>query len=411
MKDRRDFLKTLLVLGVSEALFDVDRLLAQDATPAPSQTRRTAIPHGAIPLPPVRPNPFSSEIVINSRISYHGGYSGTLSTEILSNVLWAAARAPMAGSTRTIYAALPENVYRYDETTHTLLVHETGNHLSEPNLAFEVGVAGELIEDAGIALHYAHLAACAFWVTTSDQPSCCPKESAATWANSSWNPQSSVHMVNSYGRMGTVSGITGQAVAQSSDGSLPDPATDGATLLEEGLANLVYGDQFSTGELTLTELSQIAWASYGCTAHHAFNGKAGLAAASSVARYFLTGRIYLVRSSGVDRYHVRLPSGNESSRDHRIETVTSGDRRPQLRSALPDLPQTAPNYFVFCGSDTSRKVLLEAGYCGAGALLQATSLGLQGYFNAGFTTGERSAMIAALSIPSDHDPLLVFSVG
>jgi len=156
---------------------------------------------------------------------------------------------------------------------------------------------------------------------------------------------------------------------------------------------------FGTGaELDLHQLSQIAWASYGCNPHYAFNGYAALTAASSVARYFLTGRIYIVRSQGVERYHVRQPSGVQSTRDHRIERVTSGDRRPSLRSALPRLPQTAPNYFVFCADGSDRKRRLEAGYCGASALLQATSLGLKGYCTAGLTSSEQSAVINALAL-------------
>ncbi|MEW6746566.1 MAG: nitroreductase family protein [Planctomycetota bacterium] len=315
------------------------------------------------------------------------------------------------GNTRTLYAATRDNVYEYDARRHSLWLHLPGNHLSESRAAFEVGVCGDVIEDAGVALHYAHLASCAFWTTTHNQPCCCPKESATTHANTSWRPRSSIHLVNTYGLMGTVAGITSELVAVSSDGSLPDPSTNGSTLLEDGFASLSYGDQFTGVELTLDQLSQIAWASYGCNPHYAANGKAALTVASAVAYYLLTGRIYMVRSTDVSRYQIRLPSGSETTRDHRIELVTPEDRRSQLRAALPDLPPTAPNYFVFCASDTQRWHRLEAGFCGASALLQATSLGLQGYFNSGFTAAERSAIINALSIPANHLPLLVFSVG
>jgi hypothetical protein len=217
-------------------------------------------------------------------------------------------------------------------------------------------------------------------------------------------------MVCCFGRANSVNGITGQLVAISSDGSLPDPSTDGDVLLEDALEALDYGTQFAPTELGLSDLSQIAWGSYGCTPHFAI-GRAALTVASAIALYYMTGRIYMVRSVGVERYHIRKPSGSTSSRDHRIERVTNGDRRPDLRAATPKLPQTAPNYFVYCAAGTSNWQLVEAGFCGAGALLQASSIDLKGHVCADFTSQERTAIINALSIPADHLPLLIFSTG
>ncbi len=397
--NRREFIKILL-LGGSGVVLNRAMACKPSSTSVGSRT-----------LPPPQVNTFSSEIVLNSRLSYHDGYSGTLTDQILSNVLWATAKAPVVGSSRIIYVALPDNVYQYDPDVHEISVHETGNHLSESNLAFEVGIASDLIEDSGTAGHYGHLAAISFWSSTSDQPSCCPKESGMFNANSTWNPASSVHNVNCYGYMGTVSGITDDLVAISSNQSLPDPSTNGAVLLENALANLNYGDQFLSTELTLDQISQLVWASYGCNAHHVYNGDAGLVVASAGAHYYLTGQIYIVRSEGVERYYNRLPSGSFTTRDHRIELVTAGDRRPQLRSAIPRLPQTAPNYFVYCASTFERRQLIEAGFCGASALLQASSIDLNGYLTAGFNYTEREAIINALSIPMSHLPLVIFSAG
>lgn len=362
-------------------------------------------------LPNLQINTFSSEIVLNTRKSYHNGYTGTLSDQILANVLWATAKAPMIGSNRIIYVACPDNVYRYDSGVHDIILHETGNHMSEANCAFEVGVASDLAEDAGAALHYAHLASISFWETTSDQPSGCPKESATTNANNTWNPALNVQMVTCFGHMSTVSGITSQLVAISSDGSLPNPSTDGPVILENGLSNLPYGDQFNSSPLSLEELSQLAWASYGNTPHIVLGSRAAITVASAVANYYLTGRIYIVRPEGVERYHIRLPSGLVSTRDHRIERVTDGDRRPQLRAALTRLPQSAPDYFVYCGTASERWQLIEAGFCVSSALLQGASLDLQGYFTADFTSSEQTAIINALNIPSSDLPLAIFSAG
>jgi hypothetical protein len=361
-------------------------------------------------LPPPVVNTFSSEIVLNSRLSYHSGYSGALSDQILANILWACDKAPMLGTNRTIYAAHSENVYRYDPSRHNLIIHRTGNWMSQAGHAFEIGIAGDLAEDAGSALHYGHLAATSFWQTTSNQPSCCPKESGATNANTNWNPTRTIQMVNCHGLMKTVAGITAQLVAQSSDGTLSTPSTNGTVIVENALANLKYGSRFLSTELTLPQISQLAWASYGNSPHTA-GGKGGLVVASAVAGYFMTARIYIVRSIGVERYHIRLPSGEQSTRDHRIERVIAGDRRARLCAALPRLPATAPNFFVFCADLVARWRLIEAGYAGASALLQASSINLQGFFTGNFTSSERTTIQTALGIPSEDLPLLIFSTG
>lgn len=398
--NRRRFLKVLIAGGAGAV---VKRSFGGNLTGL-----LTAAERRALPAPQV--NTFSSEIVLNSRRSYHSGYGGSLTDQVLANILWAAARAPLIGATRIIYVARTDNVYRYDPVAHDIVLHLAGNHMSEANTAFEIGVASDIAEDAGAALHYGLLAAISFWTGTTSKPCCIPKESAYTNANNTWNPALPVQMVNCYGLMPTVSGITNQLVAVSSDSSLPDPSTDGPLLLENGLAALNYGDQFLSTELTIDEISQTAWASYGNTPHTAA-GKGGLAVASAVANYYCTGRIYIVRSAGVERYHIRLPSGSQSTRDHRIERVTTGDRRPQLRSAVTRLPQTAPNYLVFCATTAARWQLLEAGFAGASALLQTTTLGLQGHAAANFSAAERTAIIGALSIPATDLPLVVFSTG
>lgn len=397
--ERRKFLKILLAGGIGAL---INRPLSRPLTNLFTESRY---------LPPPQINTFSSEIVLNSRRSYHSGYTSSLSDQILANVLWATSRAPLIGTNRIIYVARTDNVYQYDPNLHDLIQHLSGNHKSETSAAFEVGVASDIAEDAGTALQYALVAAISFWTTTTNQPACIPKESARTNAQNTWNSALTIQMVNVYGLMNSVSGITSQCVAHSSNGSLSDPSTDGTVLLENALNNLKYGSLFTDTELTLDQLGQIAWASYGNTPHTTSNSRAGLTVPSAVANYYLTGRIYIVRSLGVERYHIRDASGQPNTRDHRIERVTDGDRRPQLRNAISRLPQTAPNYFVYCATTASRYQLLEAGFAGASALLQTSSINLQGHFTANFTSAERTAIINALGIPATDLPLLIFSAG
>ncbi len=397
--ERRKFLKILMAGGIGAL---INRPLSNPLKTLFTESRY---------LPPPQVNTFSSEIVLNSRRSYHSGYTSSLTDQILANILWAGSRAPLIGANRIIYVARSDNVYRYDPNLHDIIVHLSGNHKSESSAAFEVGIASDIPEDAGTAIQYALLAAISFWTTNTNQPACIPKESARTNAQNTWNPALTIQMVNVYGLMSSVSGITSQCVAHSSNGSLPDPITNGTVLLENALNNLKYGSLFADTELTLSQLSQIAWASYGNTPHTTSNNRAGLTVPSAVANYYLTGMIYIVRSAGVERYHIRDTSGQPNTRDHRIERVTNGDMRPQLRSAIPRLPQTAPNYFVYCATTASRYQLLEAGFAGASALLQTTSINLQGHFTANFTSAERTAIINALGIPATDLPLLIFSAG
>jgi hypothetical protein len=356
----------------------------------------------------------SVEKCLNSRVSAHSGYSGTLDQQILSNALWAASRPPLLGVSRFIYAATPDGIYNYDPVSHKLILQTSGNKLSENKLAFEIGVATDpegLAEDAGAALHWAHLAILPFLENTSEKPVCCPKDSAYQKANTSWNLPRKVHLINCYGKMSSASGFKTELVAVSSDNSLPAPSVDGTTILEDAMQKPIFGDEFSNEELTLEEISQLAWAAYGCTPHDIVGGKAGLTVASWNAMYYLTGRIYIVRSGSVDRYHMRLPSGQNNTRDHRLEQLTGEDRRAQLRSAVPRISQNAPVYFVFCADSTSRERLLEAGYCGSSALLQATSMNLQGHYCGGLSDTERTAIQQALGINNAEKPLLLFAAG
>jgi len=277
-------------------------------------------------------------------------------------------------------------------------------------LAFEVGIMSDVTEDAGIAGQFGLLAATGFWSTTHQTAGFCPMATAQNNATSTWNAGTFV-FANSFGLMGTVSGITTELVAVSSDGSLPNPNVSSHVILEDAIVNLDYGNRFITQDLGIGQISQVLWASYGNTPHAASSGRAALTSPSSQGQYFLTSRIYIVRSSGTERYHIRLPGGDATTRDHRIERVADGDKRAPLRSAVGSVLPTAPVYIVFCGSTTESRQRVECGLAGGGAILQATSLGLRSYVTTGFSDAERPAIIAAIGIPTGDLPMLIVSVG
>jgi hypothetical protein len=363
-----------------------------------------------LPAPVTHANSF--EVLSNSRYSAHSGFTSVLPRQILANVLWAMNRAPHADSLWELYIATPQNVYLYDPQSHTLSVHLSGNHRYSANSAFEVGIACGRHEEAGYAIHAGLLASVAFWNSDSARVINCPMQMAANYANSNWNPDHTIRMVNVYGRM-VCTGLQHTVQAVSSDSSLPLPQVDGPDTFEVVLASLRPDTLFSPGSLTLEQVGQLLWAGFGVVPHTAAGGRRATTIASAVANYYLTRRIYLVRDVAVHRYHNRLPPGTSlTTSDHRIELVTSGDRRPELRAACPRLPSAAPAYIVLTVADTSSNYnTIEAGFAAFAYLMQAQILGLQGCLTTPIATAERSAIIAALGIPAADLPVVVFSVG
>jgi len=329
---------------------------------------------------------------------------------MLADVLDATARAPVTAAPLVIYAATSENVYVYDAEGHSLVVHRAGDWRSDGSAAFEVGVAAENTLDAGAAMHLAQLESIALWTGTSNQLASCPRASATTHANNNWNPVDPIDIVVSFG-IRNVAGLTDDLVAVSSDGSLPNPETDGAISLDSAMVRPAYDSTFAAGDLSLHEISQLLWASYGCSDHWAGGSKAGLVCASAVAYYYLTQRIYLVGPDGVYRYHNRLPPGGDlTTRDHRIEMVAAGDVRPALRLGVSGLPD-APHYLVVCVGSTGSWPELEVGFAAVGALLEASTIGLQGYLTAGLSAEEQASIREATGIPPTDSPMLVVSLG
>jgi hypothetical protein len=371
----------------------------------------------SLPLPVVHGNSF--EIITNSRYSVHYGFDDVLSDTVLSNVLWAMSRVPSFGSSyREIYVATDSNVYIYDTASHVLNVHRAGDHryIFYADPAFEVGISVERNEEAGLMVQAGLLAGDAFWsVGYGYNVTSCPTGSAVSYADTAWDPNHTINLVEMFGRTG-VAGLTDSCFAHSSDSTLPDPVTDGADTFELLVNGLVQDSTFNSTSLSLSTISQLLWAGYGVTAHITTSGNhRGLTVPSAGPWYFLTHHVYLVSDTAVMRYHNRVPPDTEfNSSDHRLEMVTSGDHRDSLRAACPSIPTTAPVYIVVCASDTAVYWMLklqEAGYAGFQYLMEAHALGLHGRLTAPIQPSEQAEIIDALGLPATDLPVLIFAVG
>jgi len=338
----------------------------------------------------------SVELCLNSRYSEHNP-TGTASDQQLSNILWAAGKAPVTGAFRDIYVATSNATYLYDPSHNSLSWYSSD---VADRGAFVLSYERELAFDAGLSYMPAILASVSLWGSTESSVSSCPMRSKL------------------YFGVQDVRGLTSELVAHSSipegeDGWLPDPKTTGDDTLEAVLANLKYTSNFNQSNLTRQQISQILWAGYGCTPHVSANGRKGLTVPSAMARYFLTGTIYLVNEDGVYRYHNRNPDTDMTTRDHRLERINPDDVRGSLRSDVSGLSQ-APCYAILCLEPSAvgqEFAQLEVGFVAGNMLIQASAIDLGCYFKTKLTSGEQEAIQSATSIPSSHIPQVVISLG
>jgi hypothetical protein len=356
----------------------------------------------------------SAEVCLNSRYSQHS-LRGTASVQQVSNVLWAAGRAPVTGAYRNIYAVTPAGTYLYDPNGHSLSWYSS-EVVSEG--AFAIRYEAELAFDAGVMFMPAILASVSLCNSTEPAMACCPKGLGL--------PKTRLFFGVQAGKGLTSALAVHSSVPEGQPDWLPDPCSTGGNCLEEVLGHLNYVSSFVQTDLTLQQISQALWAGYGCTAHTTTNGKAGLTVPSAYANYYLTRSIYVVKEDGVYRYLNRNPATNTATKDHKIEPVTaaadgrrrsvdpsSADARAGLQSAVSGLPQ-APCYVILCldsagaGQEFAQ---LETGFIAGNMLIQASALGLGCHFRPKLSASERKGIQAATNIPATHIPQAIVSIG
>ncbi len=339
-------------------------------------------------LPPIVTG-HSPEICLNSRLSYHSGLAGTATDQQISNVLWAAGKAPITGGFRTIYLKTAHGTYIYHPEDHSLELYSTGTVTN----AFRLDYDRQLDFDAGVSYQLALMESVSLWTGTSSQLRSCPQQADLNFG------------------IGTVGGLTTTCVAVSSDASLPSPQTNSSVGLEEILSGLTLQMVFAPTDVTPAQLSQLLWAGYGCTPHWTSNGRGGLTVPSWIAEYFLTGRIYVVQDK-VWRYCNRT-GANLATRDHRLELVQDADVRAGVRQALPGLP-AAPCYVLLCLNQTGLATWycrLETGFAAGGILVQAAAGGLACHFRAPLSPQEQADLQQITHIPATDYPHALVAVG
>jgi len=357
----------------------------------------------------------SVEVCLNSRYSQHS-LRGTASLQQVSNVLWAAGKAPVAGAYRNIYAVTPAGTYLYDPNAHSLSWYSS-EVVSEG--AFAIRYEAELAFDAGVMFMPAILASVSLCNSTEPAMACCPKGLGL--------PTTKLFFGAQAGKGLTSALAVHSSVPDGQSGWLPDPCSTGGNSLEEVLGHLNYISSFAHTDLTLQQVSQVLWAGYGCTAHTTTNGKAGLTVPSAYANYYLTRSIYVVKGDGVYRYLNRNPDTNTATKDHKIEPVAAAgdgrgrrsadsppaDARPGLQSAVAGLPR-APCYVILCldsASTGQEFAQLETGFIAGNMLIQASALGLGCHFRPKLNASERKGVQAAMNIPTTHVPQAIVSIG
>ena len=186
--------------------------------------------------------------------------------------------------------------------------------------------------------------------------------------------------------------------------ALPEPRLQGELSLEETLVRRRSVRSFTEEELSLEEISQLLWAAQGLTADWG-----GRTAPSAGALYPL--EVYVATTNGLYHY---VPQG------HKVIIESQADLRPKLWEAglKQDAIREAAAIFVITavyertaqkyGDRAERYVKLEAGHACQNILLQAVALDLGAVPIGAFYDDQ---VQAALSLPSDHEPLYLIPVG
>ncbi len=195
--------------------------------------------------------------------------------------------------------------------------------------------------------------------------------------------------------------------------ALPKPSFEGTVSVEGAIKSRRTIRDFESMPLTLSQLSQLAWAAQGIT-----DERRGYRAAPSGGALYPLDVYAVVGKKGVeglaDGVYRYLP------REHALLNIDGGDRRKEVARAA--LEQTwiagAPVVFIITaeysritvkyGKRGVRYATIEAGHVGQNIFLQAEALGLGAGIVGAF---DDRGLARAIGVPDEHEPLLIMPVG
>jgi SagB-type dehydrogenase family enzyme len=175
--------------------------------------------------------------------------------------------------------------------------------------------------------------------------------------------------------------------------------------VEEALTRRRSVRSFAAKDLTMKQVSQLAWAAQGIT-----DPARGFRTAPSAGALYPL-EVYLVKRDGLFRY---IPEGHKllrrSEEDLRGSLSEAAFGQSSVREAALDIVIIAiyERTRVKYGAKAERYVHIEAGHVGQNIHLQAIALGLGSVSVGGF---DDRAVARVLSLPSDESPLYIIPVG
>ncbi|RLB05352.1 MAG: nitroreductase [Deltaproteobacteria bacterium] len=194
---------------------------------------------------------------------------------------------------------------------------------------------------------------------------------------------------------------------------LPKPQVKGKTSLEEALFARRTVRSFAPTTLTMDELSQLLWATYGIS-----DPRQGKRTAPSAGALFPLELYIAVGEGGVEGLHSGIYHYLHAR--HALEIVAKGDRRKEVAQAslwqmwmaeAPLMVIITAEYRRTTGKYRERGIRyvhMEVGHAGENLLLQSVALEL----GAGIVGAFYDDKVAAvLEIPPHHEPLLIIPVG
>ena len=194
---------------------------------------------------------------------------------------------------------------------------------------------------------------------------------------------------------------------------LPEPRKTGGTSFEEALNRRRTVRSFTSGNLTLDQLSQLLFAAQGITDDRGVKRAAPSGGALYPMDVYVVAGINGVQGLKEGIYRYEPPK-------HTLLPVEEGDfRRDVAGASLHQTWMAVPPLSLVITAEYSRitrkygergvrYAMMEAGHIGQNIFLQAEALGMSAGIVGAF---DDEQVIRVLGIPASHEPLLIMPVG